>query len=296
MKAYIKLTILIAITLASLALGLAGCKESGSSDNTPPSAFTPPPPSELWTITTPAGITVITAKSTIAQYESLYGYWGNIDWEALDALFEARKSYYCGQDSLNWDCKDTTPSQVTVHIKPWDSRCKDEETPTQPKEIYVFLNGKWQCIDGWYWVRVVYFHLGDDPGWDHILILNEDPLISMDYYAFQESAYEHELMHFFQEMAGLPFSDEAYMGNVLAGSPLAATVTIQQVNPPKADDTPEMTMDECLTQAKEFYPEMPDQQVADNCFYIVTALDTNDKSLCKNLSEGFVSFCEQQFH
>ena len=289
MKKYAKLTVLILIFLITLALG---CKEQKSSDH--PDPFAPPPPSETWTMITPAGITVITARSTIAQYESLYGYWGNIDWEALDALFAYRKDYFCHQ--LDWNCKDTSPDQLTVYIKPWDSRCKDEESPTQPKEIYVFLNGQWMCVDGWYRTRVVYFHLGDDPGWDHETVYNEEPLMSAEFYAFQESAYEHELMHFFQEMGGLPFSDEVYMGNVLTGSPPTAMLTLpptEPVEPSKEEEIP--TLSECLIQVKEAYPEMSDQQAADNCFYMITALDTNDKSLCDAVSEEFRPFCEQQF-
>ncbi len=293
MKKYTKLTVLILIfsVALALALGCIGCKEQ-SSDDKKNDPFAPPPSSETWTMTTPAGITVITARSTIAQYESLWGYWGNIDWVALDELFAYRKDYFCYQ--LNWDCKDTIPGQLMVYVKPWDSRCVDEESPTQPKEIYAYINGEWQCVDGWYWKRVVYFHLGDDPGWDRTVIYNEEPLISGDFYAFQETAYEHELMHFFQEMAGLPSSDEVYMGNVLTGSPQTATqtyTTTEPENPP----TSGITLSECLIQIKEAYPEMSDQEAADNCFYMVTALNTNDKNLCKELSEEFRPVCEQQF-
>jgi hypothetical protein len=58
---------------------------------------------------------------------------------------------------------------------------------------------------------VIYFHLGDDPGIDHTTIYSEEPLTMVDYVAFQESAYPHELLHFFQEMSGLPFSEEVYI-------------------------------------------------------------------------------------
>ena len=200
------------LTLCVMLLLLTGCKEQGSSDSS--SRYNPywdSPPERPWVAVTPAGIQLITDLSTIDQYEARWGgvfHWENIDWETLDKEFEFYKQYYCYQ--LNWDCKNANTSQLTVYIKPWDNRCQDAESPCQPKEIYVYINGEWQCIDGWYWEQVIYFHLGDDPGQDHTTIFTEDGLTTADYGAFQESAYSHELLHFFQQMAGLPFSEDVY--------------------------------------------------------------------------------------
>ena len=211
---------LILILLIISFLG-SSCKEDGSSGSGAVPLEDPharPPASELWEIHTPAGIYVITDKSTIVQYESLWGWWGNINWGTLDELFDYYKDYYCGESNLNWNCKDAHQSQLTVYIKPWDPRCKDEETPTQPKEIYAYLNGQYQCIDGWYWVRTIYLHLGDDPGWDHETVYQEEPLVSELFYAFTETSYPHEIMHLFQDIASLPYSESSYMGNVVMGS------------------------------------------------------------------------------
>jgi hypothetical protein len=191
---------------------LYGCKEGGSDSNPNPGGNNwekNPSSDQLCMATTPAGITIVSDRPTLAQYESRWSgelfHWADIDWEVLDEEFKNAKQYYCY--TIGWDCKHAEPYQLTVRIKPWDSRCTDVESPLQPKEIYEYINGEWMCVDGWYWKQVVYIHLGDDPGQDHTTIYSEEPMMSQDFKAFQESAYTHELMHFFQEMAGLPFSE-----------------------------------------------------------------------------------------
>lgn len=185
-----------------------GCKEPEVSY--PTLWNDPPPPSRSWTAVTPAGINLITDTATIDQYEVFWQgnfHWEGIDWEVVDKEFALWKQYYCYD--LNLDCKHTVPSDLTLYIKPWDSRCVDAETPEQPQEICEYINGEWQCIDGWYWERVIYFHLGDDPGVNHVHV-SDDGLSSITYGAFQESAYSHELLHFFQDMAGFTPSDIVY--------------------------------------------------------------------------------------
>ena len=204
--------VLIVITLCAI----AGCKEEGSSDSSQSTSWSRYP-SRPWTAITPAGIKLVTDKSTIDQYEVFWWgdfHWERIDWETLDEEFRIWKQYYCYD--LDWDCKHTIPSDLTVFIKPWDSRCKDEETPDQPQEICEYLNEEWMCIDGWYYRQVIYFHLGDDPGIDYTLI-SEEGLTSVDYRAFQNSAYSHELLHFFQAMAGLPLIDAVYSPPTISG-------------------------------------------------------------------------------
>jgi len=204
--------ILIIIVLCAI----AGCKEEGSSQSSLDTSWSNPP-ERPWTAITPAGINIVTDRSTIDQYEIFWQgdfHWEQIDWETLDEEFKIWKQYYCYD--LNWDCKYTTSSDLTVYIKPWDSRCKDEEQPDQPQEICEYINGEWRCIDGWYWAQVIYFHLGDDPGIDHVRI-SEDGLSSITYTAFQESAYSHELLHFFQGMAGLPLIDAIYSPPTISG-------------------------------------------------------------------------------
>lgn len=199
--------------LILLLLCLLSCREKGSHSSAPPPPDWAYPPKEPWTITTPAGIKIVADQSTINLYKErweLEGFvWDKIDWEALDEEFLYQKEYYC--TTLNWDCKNSQPSDLTVYIKSHASLsvCTDKETPTQPYEIYVYINGSYQCIDGWYQpsTQTVYFHLGDDPGQDHTLILSEEPPSSQEFRAFQESAYPHELMHFFQDMAGRPMVD-----------------------------------------------------------------------------------------
>ena len=187
---------------------ILNCREENSSPSIPTTPHWSSSPQRPWTAITPAGIRLVTDQSTIEQYEERWGgnfHWEQIDWEILDKEFEYQKQYYCY--TLNWDCKEVTPSHLTVYIKPWDGRCIDEESPNQPKEIYEYINGQWNCIDGWYSKQTIYLHLGDDPGIDHTVIFSEEPPSSIDYRAFQESAYSHELMHFFQEMSGRPFSE-----------------------------------------------------------------------------------------
>ena len=195
---------------------LIGCKE-GESHNTPEDVSKPwvARPQQSWVAVTPMGISLIADVTTIHQYNALWdgiSYWEEIDWDMLDAMFIAYQQYYCYE--LGWNCKGATPSQLTVHIKPWNVGCKDEEQPDQPKEIYDYLNGEWQCVDGWYWQRTIYIHLGDDAGVDYTLV-SEDGLTSQTYNAFQFTAYSHELLHFFQSMAGLPFSDGVMGGYTL---------------------------------------------------------------------------------
>jgi len=63
---------------------------------------------------------------------------------------------------------------------------------------------------------------------------------------------------------------------------------------PAKEEIPSISLVECLKQIKETNPEMPDQQAKDNC-YTIEALNTNDKSLCNEVSEEFRPICEQQF-
>ena len=63
---------------------------------------------------------------------------------------------------------------------------------------------------------------------------------------------------------------------------------------PAKEEIPSISLVECLKQIKETNPEMPDQQAKDNC-YTIEALNTNDKSLCNEVSEDFRPICEQQF-
>jgi len=205
--------VLIVITLCTI----VSCKEEERSSQSSLDTSWSNYPSRPWTAITPAGINIVTDKSTIDQYEVLWSgafHWEEIDWEALDKEFEFYKQYYCYQ--LNWDCKYVIPSDLTVYIKSWDGRCKDEETPDQPQEICEYINGKWQCIDGWYWAQVIYFHLGDDPGINYTRI-SDDSLSSITYTAFQNSAYPHELLHFFQAMSGLPLIDAVYSPLTISG-------------------------------------------------------------------------------
>lgn len=160
-----------------------------------------------WQTTSPKGIRVGANDSTIMQYEERWSSeWDKIDWSALDSIFDFHKHYYCYQ--LGWDCKDAAPSQVLVYIMPWDRICVDAETPEWPYEIYAYLNGGWVCWDGWFTrdtgELIIYIHLGDDPGvnWSRY---NKDVL--EEFYAFEASAYPHELYHFFQAMSGREVTD-----------------------------------------------------------------------------------------
>jgi len=208
---------LLQIVLIIIVLyAITSCKEDGSSQSSPDTSWSSYP-SRPWTAITPAGIKLVTDITTIDQYEVFWQgdfHWEQIDWETLDKEFKIWKQYYCYE--LDWDCKHAIPSDLTVYIKPWDSRCKDEEIPDQPQEICEYINGEWQCIDGWYWEQVIYFHLGDDPGIDHCRI-SDDDLSSITYVAFQESAYSHELLHFFQDMSGLSFSDTVSLPSTISG-------------------------------------------------------------------------------
>jgi hypothetical protein len=209
---------LLCLVLMLSMILIISCKEEGSGSSSPtpqPKPWTSPPsnPSLETPPTTPAGICILVENDTVDQYMSRWeseGFvWSNIDWASLDRIFEEKKEYYC--TTLNWNCREgVTFSNLTVYIKPWCPTCVDEESPLQPYEIYEYINGQWQCIDGWYYKNVVYIHLGDDPGQDHDL-LDTDGNIVGSYKAFEESSYSHELLHFFQEVAGLPFSDDTYI-------------------------------------------------------------------------------------
>ena len=154
----------------------------------------------IWTITSPMGITIMADQLTIDQYNAYWGsyYWDGIDWPALDEEFLNWKQYLCYD--MNWNCKEIDPSYLTVYIQPWSDQCVDEESPLCPKEI---LHPSMGCIDGWYQNQMAYFHLGDDPGQDF-------RFMGTGYKAFELSAYSDELLHFFQQMSGLPFSHEIY--------------------------------------------------------------------------------------
>jgi len=135
---------------------------------------------------------------TIDQYNARWvGYhtWDDIDWVVLDEVFKNYSYYLCWV--LGWDCKDIDTSYLTVHIQPWDPTCEDTETPDLPYEFRHPIVG---CGEGVYWNQEISIHLGDDPGVDF------EYKGSM-YRAFRFSAYENELLHFFQHFAGLPYSD-----------------------------------------------------------------------------------------
>ena len=198
---------IVILTFIILALFFSGCKEKKSDSPAPATPQTRLNNPE-WHTTTPAGIKVGANNSTIAQYEQRWNKkWSDIEWSKLDELFEYYKQYYCVQ--LDWDCKGSSPAQLSVHIMPWDSRCKDEETPEWPYEIYAYLNGGWVCVDGWFPYQseglVMYIHLGDDPGvsWSRY---RDDGTLE-EFYAFEVSAYPHELYHFFQAVSGRPVTD-----------------------------------------------------------------------------------------
>lgn len=201
----------IIIMLLLLIILCWGCKENDSNKRSQLPFNIPSIPSEqLWVGVTPKGINIISDKMTISQYESYWMsenlLWEEIDWQALDELFFRAQEYYCQQ--LEWNCKSVQPYQLTIRIMPWDSRCIDAESPLQPQEIYTYINGSWQCIDGWLWQGTIYTHLGDDPGRDHVLIIDGN---SPSYYyrAWEESSVPHELMHFFQYISGLPYSEDS---------------------------------------------------------------------------------------
>jgi len=188
---------------------LCGCEENGSSTPSNPNPGGLPPADQLWTGTTPAGINVVSDRPTLSLYESRWYeegfHWDGIDWEALDELFYQTKDYYC--NFIGWNCKNVEPHQLTIQIKSHASLdiCFDAETPSQPYEIYTFINGSYQCIDGWEWHGTTYTHLGDDPGQDHTLVFDE--LTSQGFRAWQETSVSHELMHFFQYVSGLSYSE-----------------------------------------------------------------------------------------
>lgn len=202
------IVLVIMILFSTLLIGGCKKKKSSHSEEPPPQTKLPSPE---WHSSTPAGIKVGANNSTIAQYEQRWSKkWSDIEWSKLDELFEYYKQYYCIQ--LGWDCKGSSPSQLSVYIMPWDSRCKDAETPEWPYEIYAYLQGHgWICVDGWFPYQseglVMYMHLGDDPGvsWSRY---RDDGALE-EFYAFEVSAYPHELYHFFQAVSGRPVTDSS---------------------------------------------------------------------------------------
>jgi len=203
----------VLLVILVITMLISGCKEEGgdsSSSNLTPGA-NPIPADQLWVGTTPAGINIVSDKGTLSQYEYRWYvegfHWADIDWEALDEQFYTAKEYYC--NVIGWDCKNIGPYQLTIRIMPHAPLdvCFDAETPSAPYEIHAFINGAWQCWDGWEWHGTIYTHLGDDPGQDHETIYSEDPLSSQEFRAWQETSVPHELMHFFQYMSGLPYSE-----------------------------------------------------------------------------------------
>jgi len=204
-----KKMLLCFVLLSAVVFGLYSCKEGGGSSSDTPSPNSPNhPTATAWTMTTPAGITVSTERSTIAQYNTHWELnianaqtwkWEDIDWITLDEAFAIFKEFYCNH--LGWDCKDAQPYELTIYVKPWDSRCVDVETPSQPYEIYEYINGGWNCIDGWLSPgdKTIYFHFGDDPGTDHETTYEGK---TTSYFAFEETALPDELRHFFQMKAG----------------------------------------------------------------------------------------------
>ncbi len=166
-----------------------GCNESDGPDSTP----APPPSVSFYT---PGGIRVIVDLSTTDQYEGRWELnWDGIDWSTLDEIFESVKEYLCY--SCNWDCKDIDASYISVQIHPWDGSCIDQRFPTQPYQIKHPTLG---CTNGWYQNQVAHFHLGDDPGVDNNVY---------GFYAgaFSLTAFDDELLHFFQNACGLPYAD-----------------------------------------------------------------------------------------
>ncbi len=200
------------ILLFGASIFLNGCQESGG-DSAPTPNSPNSPTSTAWTYTTPAGITVSTERSTITQYNSHWEVnlsnavtwkWEDIDWLTLDEAFEIFKCFYCNY--LDWNCKDAQPYELKIYIKPWDSRCVDAETPSQPYEIYEYVGDAWQCVDGWLSPgnSTIFFHMGDDPGTDHDTIYEG---VTTPYFAFEETALPDELRHFFQMKAGRPMEN-----------------------------------------------------------------------------------------
>lgn len=201
---------LLNILLVLSIVAIVSCKEGGDSSSNTPEPNTPnSPTATAWRMTTSAGINVATERSTITQYNTHWEVnaanaqtwkWEDIDWVILDEAFDIFKEYYT---NLGWDVKDAQPYELNIYIKPWDSRCVDAETPSQPYEIYEYINGGWNCIDGWFSHdnRTIYFHLGDDPGTDHETTYEG---VTTFYYAFEETALPDELRHFFQWKAGRP--------------------------------------------------------------------------------------------
>jgi len=200
--------LVLLLMVCILGLSQFSCNESGDSSKTPPQNTPNAPTPIAWTMATPAGISVASERNTVVQYNQHWQVnlsnevtwkWEDIDWITLDEAFSIFKQFYCFQ--LGWDCKDVQPYELNVYIKPWDSRCVDAETPSQPYEIYEYINGGWNCIDGLYNNnnRTIYFHLGDDPGTDHYTTYEGTTTY---YYAFEETSLSDELRHFFQWKAG----------------------------------------------------------------------------------------------
>lgn len=203
---------LLNIVLALSIIMVMSCKEEGSHSPPPPQNTPNAPSGTAWKYTTSAGINVATEKSTITQYNTHWEVgianeqtwkWEDIDWLTLDEAFVAFREFYC---NLGWNVCSSEPYELNIYVKPWDSRCVDAETPSQPYEIYEYINSGWNCIDGWFQPSsaTIYLHLGDDPGTDHETTYEG---VTTFYYAFEETALPDELKHFFQWKAGRPLEN-----------------------------------------------------------------------------------------
>ena len=201
---------------------LQGCREGGSgSENTGPKpnesgASTP----HDWTMVTPEGITVYSQQSTIDQYELKWGKgsWARIDWVTLDQLFDFYKDFYCNQQG--WSCSGVSASQLSIYIKPWSEKCPFTLSDgTGAYKIYDTPPGhETMCVNGWYDGRTLFFHLNVDPGIDRTVFVDNPPNPpsdnGTDFYAFEESCFPHELMHFFQEVSGRASNENDPQGAV----------------------------------------------------------------------------------
>lgn len=195
-------------TLFILTMVWVACKEQNRNDSQAEQQKAwEKPPVTAWTYTTKGGMLIQMEQSTREQYELRWNgegfYFNDIDWEVLDEIFYAVRDYYV---SLGWNVSGAS-YQAKVYIKPWDDRCHDAENLDQPYEISEVLNsGQDGCQDGWSWHGWIYFHLGDDPGQGHWFLPNDGrPSVWFD--AFMETAFPHEVKHFFQVVAGLPNRD-----------------------------------------------------------------------------------------
>ncbi|MFQ5647966.1 MAG: hypothetical protein ACE5FW_01905 [Candidatus Aenigmatarchaeota archaeon] len=80
-------------------------------------------------------------------------------------------------------------------------------------------------------------------------------------------------------------------------APEPAAPTGEVIGRLAADQTdwiPSISYQDCLVQIKETNPEMTDQQAQDNCLTI-EAINTNDSSLCEQVSETLRQNCLGQF-